>query len=144
MSTVVMHAVVSVDGFIADAHDEVGPLFDWYGNGDTEIAEGSGMYVSQISAGYVQPMWAGIGSMVIGRRLFDQTNGWNAAPPAGEHVVVVSHRPRRLPGRDIIIRRPNPPVHRVLTITGLDHVCTIVDAQRLPPLPGGLTSQSAP
>ncbi len=94
MSTVGMHAVVSVDGFIADAHDEVGPLFDWYGNGDTEIAEGSGMYVSQISAEYVQPMWAGIGSMVIGRRLFDQTNGWNAAPPAGEHVVVVSHRPR--------------------------------------------------
>ena len=34
MSTVVMHNVVSVDGFIADADDQVGPLFDWYGNGD--------------------------------------------------------------------------------------------------------------
>lgn len=29
MSTVVTHGVVSVDGFIADEHDEVGPLFDW-------------------------------------------------------------------------------------------------------------------
>ena len=28
MSTVVMHNVVSVDGFIADANDEVGPLFN--------------------------------------------------------------------------------------------------------------------
>ena len=28
MSTVIMHNVVSVDGFIADPKDEVGPLFD--------------------------------------------------------------------------------------------------------------------
>jgi hypothetical protein len=35
-----MHAVVSVDGFIADANDEVGPLFDWYFNGDAEIVDG--------------------------------------------------------------------------------------------------------
>jgi hypothetical protein len=28
MSTVIMHNVVSVDGFIADANDQVGPLFD--------------------------------------------------------------------------------------------------------------------
>jgi dihydrofolate reductase len=32
--------------------------------------------------------------MVIGRRLFDMTNGWEGRPPAGEHVVVVSHRPK--------------------------------------------------
>jgi len=30
--------------------------------------------------------------MVIGRHLFDTTNGWDGAPPAGDHVVVVSHR----------------------------------------------------
>ena len=35
MSTVVMHNVVSVDGYIADEADQVGPLFDWYFNGDT-------------------------------------------------------------------------------------------------------------
>ena len=29
-----MGAAVSLDGFIADDSDEVGPLFDWYGNGD--------------------------------------------------------------------------------------------------------------
>jgi dihydrofolate reductase len=94
MSTVLMHNVVSVDGFIADAEDQVGPLFDWYGNGDIELIEGGTIKVSQASAGYTQPMWASIGSMVIGRRLFDITNGWEGTPPAGEHVVVVSHRPR--------------------------------------------------
>jgi hypothetical protein len=30
MSTVVMHNVVSVDGYIADDKDDVGPLFEWY------------------------------------------------------------------------------------------------------------------
>ena len=32
--------------------------------------------------------------MVIGRHLFDMTNGWEGLPPTGEHVVVVSHRPK--------------------------------------------------
>jgi dihydrofolate reductase len=94
MSTVIMHNVVSVDGFIADAKDQVGPLFDWYVNGDVEILDGGQIKVSQASADYVKTMWAGIGSMVIGRHLFDITNGWEGVPPAGDHVVVVSHRPK--------------------------------------------------
>jgi dihydrofolate reductase len=94
MGIVTMHNVVSVDGFIADANDDVGPLFDWYANGDIELIEGGTLKVSRTSAGYVKPFWAGIGSMVIGRHLFDLTNGWDGTPPAGEHVIVVSHRPR--------------------------------------------------
>jgi hypothetical protein len=39
MSKVLMHNVVSVDGFIADEQDDVGPLFDWYFNGDTPPVE---------------------------------------------------------------------------------------------------------
>lgn len=100
MSTVVMHNVVSVDGFIADANDDVGPLFEWYFNGDVPLSAGEmddpapgGLRISQVSYDYVRPTWDGIGSMVIGRRLFDLTNGWEGRPPAGEHVVVVSHRP---------------------------------------------------
>jgi len=94
MSTVIMHNVVSVDGFIADAHDDVGPLFEWYGNGDVPIMAGSSMKISRVSAAYVQPMWASIKVIVIGRHLFDITNGWEGQPPTGDHVVVVSHRPR--------------------------------------------------
>lgn len=94
MGTVVMHAVVSVDGYVADEHDDVGPLFDWYFNGDTEIVPGGPFKVSQASSEYVRPMWDSIGSMVIGRHLFDLTDGWDGRPPTGEHVVVVSHRPK--------------------------------------------------
>lgn len=94
MSTVVMHNVVSVDGFIADANDDVGPLFEWYNNGDVPLTENGSLKTSRVSADYVKPIWANIGSMVTGRRLFDMTNGWEGKPPAGEHVVVVSHRPK--------------------------------------------------
>ncbi|MDR0345265.1 MAG: dihydrofolate reductase family protein [Nocardiopsaceae bacterium] len=94
MGAVIMHAAVSADGFIADENDQVGPLFDYYGNGDVEIIEGGQITVSQASAAYLRPIFADTGAMVIGRRLFDLTNGWEGTPPAGDHVVVVSHRPR--------------------------------------------------
>jgi dihydrofolate reductase len=94
MGAVVMHAVVSVDGFIADAHDDVGPLFEWYFNGEAEIVDGGPFKVSAASVGYVRPMWERIGTTVIGRHLFDLTNGWEGTPPAGDHIVVVTHRPR--------------------------------------------------
>ncbi|BCJ46135.1 deaminase [Actinoplanes ianthinogenes] len=95
MGTVILHSVMSVDGFIADDKDGVGPLHDWYFSGDTPILdEASRFRVSAASAAYVRPMWASIGTIVIGRHLFDLTNGWEGKPPAGDHVVVVSHRPK--------------------------------------------------
>jgi len=104
VGTVVMHNVVSVDGFIADANDDVGPLHDWYFSGDTPITESSDEYdhsgagssfkVSPASAEYVRSMWESIGTIVMGRTLFDLVNGWEGRPPAGDSVVVVSHRPK--------------------------------------------------
>jgi dihydrofolate reductase len=102
---VIMNNSVSVDGFIADEHDDVGPLHDWYWNGDTPITDvgdegydhsgaGNGFKVSRASAAYVGPIWASIGTIVMGRNLFDLVNGWEGRPPAGDHVVVVSHRPK--------------------------------------------------
>lgn len=97
--------VVSVDGFIADENDDVGSLHEWYFSGDTPISSrdeqgydhsgaGTGFKVSPASAQYVRPMWASIGAIVMGRHLFDLVNGWEGQPPAGEHVVVASHRPK--------------------------------------------------
>ena len=93
MSNVVMHNVVSVDGFIADDHDDVGPLFEWYANGDVPLM-GEDFTVSRASYDYIRPTWDRIGTLVIGRHLFDMTKGWEGQPPAGDHVVVVSHRPK--------------------------------------------------
>jgi dihydrofolate reductase len=105
MGTVIMHSVASVDGYIADDNDDPGPLHEWYFNGDNPITEsdddgfdhsggGSRFRVSDASVQYVRTMWDSLGVIVMGRRLFDLVNGWEGRPPAGEHVVVVSHRPK--------------------------------------------------
>ncbi|HYH11055.1 MAG TPA: hypothetical protein VD789_01780 [Thermomicrobiales bacterium] len=96
MGKAVMGAVVSLDRFIADDNDEVGPLFDWFGNGDVtwSFDETDRMFQStRASADFMRNHYANIGTMVIGRRLFDLTDGWGGKPPAGEHVFVVTHSP---------------------------------------------------
>jgi dihydrofolate reductase len=89
-------AAVSLDGFIAMDDDTVGPLFDWYGNGDVEgtFSDESRVFrTTQETADFLQAFAPGIAAGVIGRRLFDLTNGWNGVPANGEHVFVVTHEP---------------------------------------------------
>ena len=95
MATVITHAVSSLDGYIARDNDDVGPLFDWYFGGDVDLLGGQGGWqfkVSQASFDYVDPFWKSCGAVVIGRRLFDQTNGWNGVPSVGDRVFVVTHQ----------------------------------------------------
>ncbi|MBU2668380.1 dihydrofolate reductase family protein [Actinoplanes bogorensis] len=110
MARVVMQAVVSVDGYIAYADDSVGPLFDWYGNGDVTVHANANwsFTVSRASADYLKPFWDAIKVTVIGRQLFDTTDGWSGIPAAGEELVVVTHRP--LPA-DWLARFPDAPFH---------------------------------
>lgn len=96
MGKTVMGATVSLDGFIANDKDAVGPLFDWYGNGDVIWAfEGTDREFrsTQASADFMRSHYGHVRAVVIGRRLFDLTNGWDGKPAAGEHVFVVTHRP---------------------------------------------------
>jgi dihydrofolate reductase len=96
MGKVIAAAAMSLDGFIADSSDAVGPLFDWYGNGDVDItgADPSRVFhVTEATAGYLRATWTSIGAVVIGRRLFDLTNGWGGVPAIGDAVFVVTHQP---------------------------------------------------
>jgi dihydrofolate reductase len=92
-----MGAVVSLDGYIAYDDNEVGPLFDWYGNGDAEWKFSEDQErtarTTQASKDFVQAVYPRTGALVIGRRLFDHTDGWGGVPVAGEHVFVVTHAP---------------------------------------------------
>lgn len=95
MGTVVMYASVSVDGFIADENDDPGPLFDWLLSGDVPLDESGVLKVSQASYDYVRPYWDQIGATIVGRHVFDLTDGWGGTPPSGvDYVVVVTHRPQ--------------------------------------------------
>lgn len=94
MGKVVMYNVVSVDGFVADEHDQPGPLFDWYLTGHVPLDESGELKVSQTSYDYIRPYWDQIGALIVGRHVFDITDGWGGKPPGGgDHVVVVTHRP---------------------------------------------------
>ena len=95
MGKVVMYASVSVDGFIADENDQPGPLFDWLLSADVPLDESGVLKVSQTSYDYVRPYWDQIGETIVGRHVFDLTDGWDGTPPGGvDHVVVVTHRPQ--------------------------------------------------
>ena len=71
MGKVIAQASMSLDGFIADTNDQVGPLFDWYCNGDVEVTCSDPFLVfhtSAASAAYLRAAWSTIGADVIGRR----------------------------------------------------------------------------
>jgi dihydrofolate reductase len=96
MSRTILFAAVSLDGFVADEHDQVGPLFDWYDNGDvagTFSDEERVFHTTRATADFLYEMAPRMATMICGRRLFDLTNGWGGRPPNGEHVFVVTHRP---------------------------------------------------
>ncbi len=94
MTEVVASFSMSLDGFVADPTDAVGPLFDWYGNGDVEVDWPGNDMVSRTtaaSAAYLHETIAGAGALVVGRRLFDHTGGWAGSHPLGVPVFVVGH-----------------------------------------------------
>jgi dihydrofolate reductase len=97
MGKVIVNAAVSLDGYIADESGGVGPLFDYYFNGDAEVtlADPDRIFkVTPATAGYLHRFTtANVGSVVIGRNLFNLTNGWNGRPATGEAVFVVTHQP---------------------------------------------------
>ena len=94
MGKVVMYSTVSVDGFIAGDDDMPGPLFDWLSSGDVPLDDSGAVKVSQASYDHTRAYWDEIGVTVVGRHVFDLTDGWDGTPPGGiDHVVVVTHRP---------------------------------------------------
>ena len=96
MGKVIVQAAMSLDGFIAHPSDDPGALFDWYSNGDVEATLGDDervFHTTQASADYLRSVAEEVGADVIGRRLFDLTDGWKGRPAVGDAVFVVTHSP---------------------------------------------------
>jgi len=95
MGAVISSASMSLDGFIARDDNSVGDLFDWYGNGDVEVTH-AGTFppfrMTAESARYWSESTSRVGALVVGRTLFDFTNGWGGRHPLDVPVVVVTHR----------------------------------------------------
>jgi dihydrofolate reductase len=96
VGTVVSSASMSLDGYVALPDDTPGPLFDWYDAGDVEVRtarEDLTFHLTPDSAAHWATWMGSLGALVVGRRLFDLTDGWQGQHPLGVPVVVVTHRP---------------------------------------------------
>ena len=94
MATVVANMSMSLDGFIADPNGGVEHLFGWYGNGDVAVPTADPQMTfrtSEASAADLRDLFAGVGALICGRRLFDLTGGWGGNHPTGAPVFVVTH-----------------------------------------------------
>jgi dihydrofolate reductase len=105
MSKVITSASMSLDGFIAGpGNSGFEHLFAWHRNGDVEVASADPRWAFQVeavSATHLRDQLASTGALVVGRRLFDLTNGWGGTHPFGVPVFVVTHAaPRDWPHPD--------------------------------------------
>jgi dihydrofolate reductase len=94
MSNVVVNATMSVDGFVADEQDGINELFGWYGNGDIVLEtarEDLRFSLSPEDAAFIKEFHGRLAALVVGRRLFDITDGWSGRHPLDVPVVVVTH-----------------------------------------------------
>ncbi len=87
---------MSLDGYVADANDEVAEVFDWYFLGDVEVSmasKGSDMTfrVSEPSAEHVRGLMVEVGAFLTGRRTFEVANGWDGQYPWDVPALVVTH-----------------------------------------------------
>jgi dihydrofolate reductase len=87
---------MSLDGFIAHSDDSVGHLFDGYESGDIEMRwPGMGMvsHVDPASAEHLRETIDRAGAIVVGRRVYDYTDGWGGDHPLGVPLFLVTHHP---------------------------------------------------
>jgi dihydrofolate reductase len=110
--TIMGCAAVSADGYIAYDDGQIGPLFDWMSGGDVEWkwseSDEHAMRSTQASKDFMQSVYTDIGAVIMGRNTFDQTNGWNGVPAAGDRVFVRTYANAR---------------HRVSTRANLPATC---------------------
>ena len=111
MSKLVAIMSMSLDGFVADANDGVGEVFDWYMNsGDVEFNTGGGdpmtFRVSEPSAKHLRQLWSELGGVLTGRRTFEVAQGWGGNHAWGPAFVLTHEIPDGWP-------RPNSTVHFV-------------------------------
>jgi dihydrofolate reductase len=95
MGKVMAEATVSLDGYIAGPNESgFEHLFAWFEAGDHEYpsaSPGVQFRLTEPDYRYLRDVVESIGAFVIGRRLFDLTDGWSGRHPFDTPIVVVTH-----------------------------------------------------
>jgi dihydrofolate reductase len=97
MSEVYTGASMSIDGYIAGPQESgFDHLFKWYANGDVAVETTKPdmtFQLTETSAEHFRGLIEQTGALVVGRKLFDFTDGWGGNHPMGTPVVVLTHEP---------------------------------------------------
>jgi dihydrofolate reductase len=112
MGQVIASASMSLDGYIAKQDNTIGRLFDWLQNGEVAfptVNDDLTFHMSASSAEYWHQWVDDLGALVVGRTLFDFTEGWGGTHTMDVPVVVVTHE---VPS-DWVVEHPDAPFHFV-------------------------------
>jgi dihydrofolate reductase len=96
VGAVIANLAMSIDGFIAAPNDSCDDLFGFYDGGSTELRVSDGwppFHMDEPSLTLFREAIARIGCHVMGRRLYDLTNGWGGHPGNEAPIVVLTHHP---------------------------------------------------
>ncbi|MEV0248381.1 dihydrofolate reductase family protein [Nocardia sp. NPDC050712] len=95
MPKVTADASVSLDGYIAGPEESgFEHLFAWYTAGDVEYASTHPeipFHPTEVDHAALVEAVDKAGVYVVGRRLFDMTDGWGGVHPMNKPIVVVTH-----------------------------------------------------
>ena len=96
MTQVIANLAMSIDGFIADPDGGCDDLFGFYDSGSTELRIADGwpaFHMDEPSLTLFREAVARTGCHIMGRDLYDMTNGWNGHPGNEAPIVVLTHEP---------------------------------------------------
>ncbi|MEO7909777.1 MAG: dihydrofolate reductase family protein [Roseiflexaceae bacterium] len=99
MGNVLLDITMSLDGYIALPDDQVGTIHDWFFTGDTTSRYNEQFKTSGRSTEVLDEEFTTTGALVVGKRTYDLTNGWEGNHPVhGVPVFVVTHDvPEKVP-----------------------------------------------
>ena len=95
MGKVMAGATVSLDGYIAGPNESgFEHLFAWLNAGEHEFPSANpevSFHLSEADHRFFREVNESVGVYVVGRRLFDITDGWGGIHPFDKPIVVVTH-----------------------------------------------------
>ena len=90
-------ASMSLDGYVSGPGESgFEHLFNWYENGDVEMPTGNPDMTFRLTRPSFEHQTAfldELGALVVGRKLFDMTNGWGGMHPLQVPTVVLTAQP---------------------------------------------------
>jgi len=95
MTEIYTGASMSLDGYVSGPQESgFDRLFEWYGNGDVVVETADPnltMRMTEMGAAHFRGLIERTGALVVGRKLYDFTNGWGGRHPMDVPVVVLTH-----------------------------------------------------